>query len=112
MAMPIKPENKSRYPRDWNAIRDRILRRAGMVVGPGGIIVKHASCEGCGAENYSPHPETGSHVVLTIAHLDHTPENCDDLNLRAWCQKCHNTYDMPHRVETRRSYPGQGRLFT
>ena len=23
-------------------------------------------------------------VVLTIAHLDHTPENCDDANLRAW----------------------------
>ena len=23
-------------------------------------------------------------IVLTIAHLDHTPENCDPANLRAW----------------------------
>ena len=40
--------------------------------------------------------------LLTIAHLDHTPENCDYRNLRALCQKCHNTYDAKHRAETRR----------
>lgn len=27
--MPIKPENKARYPADWKAIRARILERAG-----------------------------------------------------------------------------------
>ena len=36
-------------------------------------------------------------MVLTVAHLDHQPENVDDDNLRAWCQKCHNTYDLPMR---------------
>lgn len=36
-------------------------------------------------------------IVLTIAHLDHQPENCDPDNLRAWCQRCHNRYDAPHR---------------
>lgn len=36
-------------------------------------------------------------VILTVAHLDHTPENCDPANLRAWCQWCHNTYDAPMR---------------
>lgn len=36
-------------------------------------------------------------VVLTVAHLDHQPENCADENLRAWCQRCHNIYDMPMR---------------
>ncbi len=41
-------------------------------------------------------------IVLTIGHLDHTPENCDDDNLRAWCQRCHNTYDAPHRAANRR----------
>jgi hypothetical protein len=35
--------------------------------------------------------------VLTVAHLDHTPENCADENLKALCQRCHNTYDMPMR---------------
>jgi 5-methylcytosine-specific restriction endonuclease McrA len=43
------------------------------------------------------HPVTGSWVVLTVAHLDHQPENVDPNNLRAWCQRCHNTYDLPLR---------------
>jgi len=34
---------------------------------------------------------------LTVAHLDHTPENCADDNLKALCQRCHNRYDMPMR---------------
>ncbi len=88
--MPIKPENKSRYPKDWNTvIRPAILERA------------NHCCENCGVANYSL--RDGKKIILTIAHLDHIPEHCDPSNLRAWCQKCHNSYDMPHRVETRRT---------
>ena len=87
--MPIKPENKGRYPKNWKQIRADILERA------------HNRCEFCGIENYSI-KENGSKVVLTIAHLDHTPENCDYSNLRGLCQKCHNTYDAKHRAKTRR----------
>lgn len=91
--MPIKPENKARYPKDWKQIRDRILLRAGN------------RCEFCGVENHSMrlNPKTGKvvKVILTIAHLDHIPEHCDPNNLRALCQKCHNTYDAQHRKETR-----------
>jgi 5-methylcytosine-specific restriction endonuclease McrA len=36
-------------------------------------------------------------VVLTVAHLDHQPENCDPDNLMAMCQRCHNAYDAPMR---------------
>jgi hypothetical protein len=43
---------------------------------------------------------TGSKVVLTTAHLDHTPENCDPANLRAMCQGCHLHYDREHHAET------------
>ena len=89
MIMPIKTENKARYPKNWEQIRADILRRAGN------------KCEFCGIENHTIKP-SGAKVVLTIAHLDHTPENCDYNNLRALCQKCHNTYDMPHRIETRK----------
>lgn len=39
-------------------------------------------------------------VVLTVAHLDHTPENNDPTNLRAFCQFCHNRYDRAHRNAT------------
>lgn len=98
--MPIRPENKDRYPKDWPQIRERILYRASD------------QCEKCGVPNHSwitrhadgtwsqgVHQEQGSvMIVLTIAHLDHTPENCADYNLRAWCQKCHNAYDAPMRA--------------
>ena len=93
--MPIRPENKARYPKDWKRIVERVRERSGN------------RCEGspmwpdCRAENGQPHPVTGSKVVLTTAHLDHTPENCDLANLRHWCQRCHLVYDRDHHAETR-----------
>ena len=102
--MPIKPENKGRYPANWKAIRAGILERAAHC------------CEGspahpeCRAANHQPHPETGSRVVLTVAHLDHTPENCGPENLRAMCQRCHLKYDAEHHRQnawrTRRQKQG------
>jgi 5-methylcytosine-specific restriction endonuclease McrA len=89
--MPIRPENRERYPKDWKAISLAVRKRAGH------------RCEQCDAENGQPHPVTGSRVVLTVAHLDHMPENCADDNLKAWCQLCHNTYDAAHRAENRRA---------
>ncbi len=55
----------------------------------------HAVCGGCVGGD--PDCARAVKVVLTVAHLDHTPENCADENLRAWCQRCHNTYDLPMR---------------
>lgn len=92
--MPIRPENKKRYPKNWKQIADNIRRRA-----------QH-QCEGspdfpdCRAVNGKPHPITGSKVVLTVAHLDHQPENCNPDNLKAWCQKCHLNYDKHHHKKT------------
>jgi hypothetical protein len=43
---------------------------------------------------------TGSIVVLTVAHLNHTPEECGDDNLKAMCQGCHLHYDRKHHAET------------
>ena len=90
--MPIRPENKSRYPSDWAAISNRIrFERAG------------GRCEfpGCAAAHGQPHPLTEAVVVLTVAHLDHTPEHGVDDNLLAGCQRCHNRYDRAHRITTR-----------
>lgn len=93
--MPIRPENRALYPKDWKAISMEVRARAGW------------KCEGspaypdCRAENGWFHPETDSVVVLTVAHLDHDPTNNGEPgnrpNLKAWCQRCHNTYDMPMR---------------
>jgi hypothetical protein len=52
------------------------------------------------ALNGKPSPYTGTKVVLTVAHLDHTPENCADENLKAMCQGCHLAYDADHHAET------------
>jgi len=99
--MPIRPENRDRYPFDWSAIRARILFRAGERRGRWSIITE-ARCEWCGAENHRPHPETDSMVVITIAHLNHTPEDYADGSLAALCQLCHNRLDAPERARGRR----------
>jgi len=92
--MPIRPEEKDKYPKNWKEIRKRILKRA-----KNRCEFRDESRKRCKALNHKPHPITGSRVVLTIAHLDHNPENCDDKNLKAGCQRCHNRYDIKHRVE-------------
>lgn len=32
--------------------------------------------------------------TLTVAHLDHVPQNCDRTNLKAFCAPCHGSYDL------------------
>jgi len=85
--MPIRPENRNRYPSDW-PLRSRFVRfmRAG------------GRCEWCGAVHGNPHPVTGSKVILTTAHVyDDRPEAASLLNLAALCQLCHNRHDAATR---------------
>src|ERR1035437_5815133 len=99
---PIKPENLARYPKDWWDISQRI--RFGRAEG-------RCECVGqCGRGTHQgrcpnrhgmPAYGTGSNVVLTTAHLNHTPEDCTDDNLSAMCQGCHLHYDRGHHAETR-----------
>lgn len=96
--MPIRPEERARYPRDWSRIsRDIRQNRARWVCEsvPGG--------ERCLAVHGEAHPMTGAKVILTVAHLDHQPENCAPENLRALCQRCHNRYDAAHRAAGRKA---------
>jgi hypothetical protein len=58
----------------------------------------HGRCPNLDAQ---PAYGSGSTVVLTVAHLDHTPEHCDDGNLKAMCQGCHLHYDKDHHEQTR-----------
>lgn len=39
---------------------------------------------------------------LTVAHLDHVPQNCDRTNLRALCAPCHCRYDLRAMATKRR----------
>ena len=89
--MPITPDMAKRYPADWP------LRRR--------FIIQYRAanrCEWCRVENGQPHPETGSDVVLTLAHVwDKRPENASLLNLAALCQRCHNRWDARDRLGSR-----------
>lgn len=95
--MPIRPENRGRYPKDWKAIsaRVRFERAKGRCECTGDCGLDHG--ERCDAWHDARHPVTDAVVVLTVAHLDHEPENCADENLKAMCQRCHNRYDAPKR---------------
>lgn len=91
--MPIKPENRSRYPKNWSSeVRPAILERA------------HNSCEFCGRRNHTYYFNEKTKrmvkVVLTIAHFNHQPEDCSPDNLRALCQQCHLRYDAEHHRQT------------
>ncbi len=107
--MPILEENRGRYPVDWPQISKRIRndRAAGRCECQGECGTGHGARGGrarpgrCLARQGNPHPVTGSRVVLTVAHLDHQPENCSDENLRAMCQRCHLAYDAGHHAASR-----------
>jgi len=109
--MPIKPENKPRYPSNWKEISKKVRSEAGQC------------CEWCSARNgtwisrkisnpgrfvYSRKGFMGDRawrrairVVLTVAHMNHTPEDCRLENLRALCQRCHLSYDVRSAVRAR-----------
>ena len=76
------PIDYKKYCKDWK-LRSRFVRFSRA----------KNHCEICGAENYKPHPITGSRVVLTTMHMDHDIQNNSLLNLKAGCQKCHLNYD-------------------
>lgn len=98
--MPIRPENKNRYPKQWPEISLRIRQRAAWQCECSGDCGMHHG-QRCEAKQNQPHPKTGSTVILTVAHLDHTPENCNDDNLKAMCQRCHLNYDSKHHQQSR-----------
>lgn len=124
--MPIRDENKARYPKNWPTISQQVRERAGQKCekcgAPNGHLIRRGKTadgqhvwrlcsdtvfmDGVCAETGLLVPNSmedevsygdAVRVILTVAHLDHQPENCDPENLRAWCQRCHNAYDAPMR---------------
>ena len=153
--MPIKPENLGRYPATWPQIRAAILERARhrceqcgvhdgslggrlpdgrfLLAWPTGERLLRTEWPVPGATWWCGDPGGQAvqlriiRIVLTVAHLDHTPEHCDGIdqgapvppidrsNLRAWCQRCHLQHDAEHHArnarETRRRHLAVGDLF-
>lgn len=149
--MPIRPENKARYPKDWPALSMAARERAKW----------RCEHQGCTATQYSVGhwirwaggpfewrpvegnlPATTAQdreffmagegrdaagelwtygkarafverwcwgaedddrptvIVLTVAHLNHQPEDCRPENLSAMCQRHHLAYDAEHHKRT------------
>lgn len=104
--MPIRPENRDRYPATWPmiSVRIRFERADGRCEcrGECGRPTQHLDPDGrCRNRHMQPAWSTGSLVVLTTAHRDHIPEHCDEDNLVAMCQGCHLHHDRDHRAQTR-----------
>ena len=117
--MPIKPENRDRYPANWREIRAEVLQRAGhrcewpgcrardraRGVWRGGVFMQVMypgepdTFDTRLAQSIDEHEKVIT-IVLTVAHLDHVPEHCDLSNLRAWCQRHHLAYDQQHHLTT------------
>lgn len=162
--MPIKPENRDRYPADWPAISLAAKERARWRCQHRGCTAKQYSvgrwiCFGGGphewrpVEGNSPPTTAQDHefdnagegcdfqgdrwtykqardfidrwawaegerplvIVLTVAHLNHQPEDCRPENLAAMCQRHHLAYDHDHHranaQATRRAKAGTMELF-
>lgn len=114
--MPIRPENRGRYPANWASIAVGIkVNRAGGRCECTGQCGRGTHAGRClnrhGEAPYDApvlpqtldgsEPQADRMVILTVAHLDHTPEHCHPDNLLAMCQGCHLHYDLDHHAETR-----------
>lgn len=115
--MPIRASEKARYPKNWPEISKRIRfeRAQGLCEF---VMANGQRCD-------APHDEVifrdkknleqwrgvtstdlcegdddykAVKVILTVAHLNHKPEDCRDENLMAMCQLHHLRYDAAHHA--------------
>ena len=85
------PMDKKRYPKEWKEISLKIKEKANW------------KCQQCGKQCRKPGEPFDTHKnTLTVAHLNHIPEDCREKNLKALCAPCHLKYDAKHHAETRK----------
>ena len=126
--MPIRPEFLHFYGKDWQKrVRPRILERAKdkcerchkpnhvkvltytlpfgrmfyRIAAAGTAWVNQDGKPGIPWQHGAKGPPRVITVILTVAHLNHTPGDDRDENLKAWCQWCHLLYDRQHHKATR-----------
>jgi 5-methylcytosine-specific restriction endonuclease McrA len=136
--MPIKPENRALYGKDWPRLSQLVRAEAGQrcerCKAPNGKTIARGGWSDAGTymledgevvdENDGTHRGVarGSEyeakrfvrVVLTVAHLNQDPRDNRRENLQALCQQCHLRLDAKQHAEnarrTRASKRGQASL--
>jgi hypothetical protein len=94
------PMIRARYPANWQAIALGVKEKADWC------------CQECGRRCQRPDESMAQlrsrigkarprQYLLTVAHLDQNPANCDDDNLKALCTVCHLRYDRQFRARQR-----------
>jgi hypothetical protein len=95
--------NYSDYPENWKDIRAEVLERAKNADG-----ISQCECVGgCEREHKGTrclHLQYGRlttrskyKVILTTAHLCHTPHCAQHDHLKSMCQPCHQVFDLRER---------------
>lgn len=80
------PMDRKRYPINWKEIALQVKERANWI------------CEKCKKQCRKPNERFDTHArTLTVAHINHVPEDCSESNLIALCAGCHLHYDQPRR---------------
>jgi hypothetical protein len=118
------PMDRSRYPDDWEAIAAEVKTDADWHCDQCGKPCQRPGetfeqlCQrlkGTSWERllYEQLPEGGKlphprRFLLTCAHLNHDPMDCDKSNLRAWCTPCHARYDITPQAMTTKQLLKQG----
>ena len=100
------PMDKSLYPKDWDTIALAIKTEVAWACESCGKLCTRPGetptefCDRIAVNRLSECPVVRDYLThprryqLGVAHLDHTPGNCDRANLRAWCTSCHCRYDL------------------
>lgn len=127
------PMNRKRYPKNWNAIAleikeaaawnceqcGRPCRRPGESIAE---LIERVSPDYSQKDlwEWEESEEFGlievpkiGRFILTVAHLNHQPEDCRRENLKALCSVCHLRYDRPAlyiKRQLKREWEGQMRL--
>ncbi len=105
------PMDRSLYPDNWNELAfaikteanwqcqacGRLCRKSGETLADFATRIEGQNTEFLDWVNQSAIADIYQHpqrFTLTVAHLDHVPQNCDRTNLKALCAPCHGTYDL------------------
>lgn len=102
------PMERERYPDNWEEIALNVKReadwkcqRCGKQCRPGYLSIAQWLTTQTHQPDYEERDRHPQKWTLTVAHLDHDPEN-PDARLMAMCAPCHRKYDGKQAAQTRK----------